>query len=190
MVIFHRGEEFESISKFSIGNRFHVIQYYASSVLQPASNPYRWKAERRFMSFIRAGVTCRLLTWNRLPIENFLIDSNSSPVWRLVTWIQICASLNHWKKMNTEFIRVIPRKLTANLELLIVLKILFNENRWRTNSFCSTRTCDKFSYTRALISLSSLPSELSHRKIFALHLILHRVNGILFQCWIKPRSFS
>jgi len=34
--------------------------------------------------------------------------------------MQICASLNHSKKMKTEPSRLIPRKLTANLELLIV----------------------------------------------------------------------
>jgi len=34
--------------------------------------------------------------------------------------MQICASLNHRKKMKAEPIRLIPRKLTANLELFAV----------------------------------------------------------------------
>jgi len=47
-------------------------------------------------------------------------DSNPSWLcWRLVTWIQICTSLNHCKKKKAEPIQLIPRKLTANVELLI-----------------------------------------------------------------------
>jgi len=47
-----------------------------------------------------------------------LIDSNSLPVLKQVTWIQICASLNYRKKMKAEPSRLIPRKLIANLELI------------------------------------------------------------------------
>ena len=37
------------------------------------------------------------------------------------TWIQIYAGLNHRKKMKAETSRLIPRKLAANLELLILI---------------------------------------------------------------------
>ena len=40
------------------------------------------------------------------------------PLWRLIT--QTCVSWNHRKKMKVEPSQLIPRKLTANLELLIV----------------------------------------------------------------------
>jgi len=52
----------------------------------------------------------------------FAIDSTSSPIWRLVTWTQICASLNHRKKMKAEPIWLTRRKLVANVEVLIVSK--------------------------------------------------------------------
>ena len=46
------------------------------------------------------GLKMRSTTWNRFPIEIVLLDWNSSPVWRHVTWILICASLNH--RNNTD----------------------------------------------------------------------------------------
>jgi len=51
------------------------------------------------------------------------MHSNQSPWWRLVTWIQICASLNYRKAKKAEpCSRLIPGKLAANLELSNVLK--------------------------------------------------------------------
>jgi len=44
-------------------------------------------------------------------------------MWRVLTWIQILASLNHRKKMKAEPCRLIPWKLTGNLKLLITAKI-------------------------------------------------------------------
>jgi len=45
----------------------------------------------------------------------------SSPLWRLVTAIKICASFNHRKKVKAEPSgRLLPRMLTRNLELLII----------------------------------------------------------------------
>jgi len=41
-------------------------------------------------------------------------------MWRVITLIQICASLNHRKNMKAEPSRLIPRKLAENLELQIV----------------------------------------------------------------------
>jgi len=67
------------------------------------------------------GLTTRGITWNRFPVSKLLIDSNSLPVRTLVTWIHICASFHHRKKMKAEPIRLNLRKLTANVKLLIVL---------------------------------------------------------------------
>jgi len=41
-------------------------------------------------------------------------------LWNEVTWIQICATLNHRKNMKAEPSRLIPQKPTENLELSIV----------------------------------------------------------------------
>jgi len=48
------------------------------------------------------------------------IDSFVCPLWRLVIWIQICASLNYRKKKRAEPSWLNPRKLAPNLELSIV----------------------------------------------------------------------
>ena len=68
----------ESISKFLIGNRFHVKLRILS--------PY----------------------------------SNRIPSWKVHTWIEICASLNHRKKTKADGSRLIPRKHTETLVLLSV----------------------------------------------------------------------
>jgi len=59
----------------------------------------------------------------KLKSKKFLINSNPSPFWRPITWIQTCASLHHRKKKKAEPIRLIPRKSVANLELLIGLRV-------------------------------------------------------------------
>ena len=59
------------------------------------------------------GLKTYNVTWNRFPIRNMLIDSNSSPVKWLVTWIQICESLNHRWKMKAEPIRLMTWKLNS-----------------------------------------------------------------------------
>ena len=48
-----------------------------------------------------------------------LIDWNPSSLWRLVTCIQICASLNHCKNKKADPCRLIPWKLSENPELFI-----------------------------------------------------------------------
>jgi len=45
---------------------------------------------------------------------------STSPLWRLVTWMQVCANFNHPKVMKAEPSWLIPEKLAANLELLSV----------------------------------------------------------------------
>ena len=61
------------------------------------------------------GLRMRSVPWNRFPINRF---KPVSFLWRLVTWTQLRGSLNHCKKEDIS--RLIPRKLTASLELLIV----------------------------------------------------------------------
>ena len=62
-----------------------------------------------------AGLHMRSVTWNRFPIKISLMYSNASPLLVAVTWMWICASLNHRKKMEAEPSWLIPRKLAANL---------------------------------------------------------------------------
>jgi len=50
--------------------------------------------------------------------EKWQIDHTLSPLWGLITWKQICVSLNHCIK-KAEPSRLIPRKLLANLELVV-----------------------------------------------------------------------
>ena len=64
------------------------------------------------------------------------MDSNFSPLWRLVTWIQICASLYHRNTNKAEHSWPIPRKLTANLELLM--------RTWKTTSLDETKLCAEY----------------------------------------------
>jgi len=56
--------------------------------------------------------------------EKFAIDPCLSYVWRVVTWIQTCASLNHREKMKAKPSRLIPRKPTENLKLVTVIFFL------------------------------------------------------------------
>jgi len=53
-------------------------------------------------------------------LTNLLLDSTASPLQKLITLKKIYASLNHRKFMKAEASRLIPRKLAANVELLIV----------------------------------------------------------------------
>ena len=60
----------------------------------------------------------RNFTWNRFPIKHLPVDTLLTPCWKVRTWLQTCASLNHRK---AEHSRLIPRKHTENLELLTVI---------------------------------------------------------------------
>jgi len=63
---------------------------------------------------------------NRFPIFlNLLMDSSQTPFRRLVTWMQICASLNHRKVKKAEFSRLIFRKPAADLDLSSAVKKFF-----------------------------------------------------------------
>ena len=53
--------------------------------------------------------------------EKFTDWFKSSHLWKIVTWTQICVSLNHRKVMRAELTRLIPRMLAVNPEFLVVL---------------------------------------------------------------------
>ena len=59
-----------------------------------------------------SGLRMRNLTWNRFPIKNFWSIPCLHPSWKVHTWIEICASLNHRKKTKVDGSRLIPRKHT------------------------------------------------------------------------------
>ena len=61
-----------------------------------------------------------VLRANGFPLKKFRLVPCLFHLWREVTWIQMCPSLNHRKKMKAEPSRLIPRKPTENLELLFV----------------------------------------------------------------------
>ena len=48
---------------------------------------------------------CVIFTWNRFPIKSVLIVSLLAPLWRVVNWMETCASLNHRKQVKTEHSR-------------------------------------------------------------------------------------
>jgi len=53
------------------------------------------------------------------------------PSWKVHTWIEICASLNHRKKTKADGSRLIPRKHTETLVLLGILnqsRLLLSKN--------------------------------------------------------------
>jgi len=62
----------------------------------------------------------RSVRWNRFPIKNLWLIPCFFHLWSEVTWIQICASLNHRTKMKAEPSRLIPLKPIENVELFIV----------------------------------------------------------------------
>ena len=65
--------------------------------------------------------------------------------WKVHTWIEICASLNHRKKMKADGSRLIPRKHT---ETLVLLSVFFrkydfrwpNKNDWaKAYNYCTKK---------------------------------------------------
>ena len=70
------------------------------------------------------GLTMRNVTWNRFPIKNLWLIPCFFHLWSEATWIQICASLNHRKKMKAEPSRLIPLKPIGNAELFIVSDLI------------------------------------------------------------------
>ena len=65
------------------------------------------------------------------------------PSWKVHTWIEICASLNHRKKTKADGSRLIPRKHTETLVLLSVfaqftvfLKRMYFEHQNRATQMC------------------------------------------------------
>jgi len=98
----------ESISKFLIGNRFHVKLH----ILSPYWNRKDWGCvilrEIDFLLKICWSIPCL------------------HPSWKEHTSIEICARLNHRKKTKADGSRLIPRKYTETLVLLSVPDFLDN----------------------------------------------------------------
>jgi len=118
-------EAFESTIKFQMWINF--TQHYASSVLLLFSNiiiftlsiSNKQTFSNRILYFNKdVGLTMHNVTWNRFPIKNLLIDSNSCLETSYLN-AEIC-KFESWQKMKAEPIWLIPRKLTANETLLIV----------------------------------------------------------------------
>jgi len=70
------------------------------------------------------GLATRSVTWNRFPIKILWLIPRFLHLWNKVTLIQICASLNHRKKMKAGPSRLIPWKPIENVELFIVKRIV------------------------------------------------------------------
>jgi len=111
----------ESITKFLIGNRFHI----KLGILSPYSN--------RFSSVliqIESSVLIQIKfylnkDWECIILHeiDFLLKICWSipclhQSWKVHTWIETCASLNHRKKMKADGSRLITRKHTETLVLL------------------------------------------------------------------------
>jgi len=80
-------------------------------------------ALERFCLNKMIGLTMRSVTWNRFPIKNLWLVPCFFHLWSEVTWMQICASLNHRKKMKAEPSWLIPLKPIENVELFIVTNL-------------------------------------------------------------------
>ena len=77
--------------------------------------------------------------------------------------------------------------LTFFLTMNKFLRILFSENRWNNHIYPTTTQYEHFSYPLTHVNFS-FPNEF-YREIFGLPHFLHRLKGILFQYWLKPRAF-
>ena len=115
----------ESISKFLIGNRFHV----KLRILSPYS------------------IICLNKDWECVISReiDFLLKICWSipclhPSWKVHTWVEIYASLNHGKKTKADGSRLIPRKHTETLVLLsvprIVLRYVCSCKDWPIRMHC------------------------------------------------------
>ena len=69
-----------------------------------------------------SGLRMRNFMWNRFPIKICWSIPCLHPLWKVHTWIEICASLNHCKKTKADGSWLIPRKHTETLVLLCVFK--------------------------------------------------------------------
>jgi len=101
----------ESISKFLVENQFDV----KLRILSPYSNRILRMSNLHEINFLLK------MCWSILCLQSSC---------RVLTWIWICASLNHCKKMKAEHSRLIPWKHTETLVLLSVLSTSCNWNHW------------------------------------------------------------
>ena len=105
----------ESITKFLIGNRFHV----KLRILSPYSNRY----------YLNKDWGCVILCEIDFLLKICWSIAGLNPSWKVHTWIEICASLNHRKKTKADGSRLIPRKNTETLVLLSEFKIIVKCSR-------------------------------------------------------------
>jgi len=95
----HKWKKQEINHKFLIGNRFHNTTH------------------RQSYHLIQ-------IEWNWFPIKNLWLIPCFFHLWSEVTWIQICASLNHRKKVKAEPSWLIPLTPMENIELFITISAI------------------------------------------------------------------
>jgi len=101
---------------------------------------------------------------NRFPVKKIADWVNFVTFWSLITWKQICASLIHCKVMKENPIRLISRKLAANIIVARVPKGSFLPRFLAYFVFfCFERSCPK---PNIVVSLNS--KYLAPPKIFGL----------------------
>ena len=110
-VIFAMQSSFHSLHKCE-DKCYHQLD--AKSIFKTWSFPM-WN---NYWCLLRHSLTCFDL--HHQVVDSVVNIRHSVFMWRVVTWIHVCASLNHRKMMKAEPSRLICRKLTANPELLIV----------------------------------------------------------------------
>ena len=105
----------ESISKFLIGNRFHV----KLRILSLYSNRFCLNKVWEWF-YLNKDWGCVILREIDFLLKICWSLPCLHPSWKVHTWIEICASLNHRNKTKADGSRLIPRKHTETLVLLSV----------------------------------------------------------------------
>ena len=103
----------ESISKFLIGNRFHV----KLRILSLYSNRFCLNKVWEWF-YLNKDWGCVILREIDFLLKICWSLPCLHPSWKVHTWIEICASLNHRKKTKADCSRLIPRKHTETLVLI------------------------------------------------------------------------
>jgi len=112
----------ESISKFLIGNRFHV----KLRILSLYSNRFCLNKVWEWF-YLNKDWGCVILREIDFLLKICWSLPCLHPPWKVHTWIEICASLNHRKKTKADGSRLIPRKHTETLVLLSVSFFQFHQ---------------------------------------------------------------
>jgi len=147
-VLYTMGVSKESISKFLIGNRFHVKLHILSPYSNIYINIYIFILIRTEDVYIHKYIHIYLnKDWGCVILHeiDFLLQICWSipclhPSWKVHSWIKIlCASLNHRKKTKADGSRLIPRKHT---ETLVLLSVIFTDIQIdKSNGACFVQRC-------------------------------------------------